>query len=225
MEQNYNNYLILDKFNVPRETFSELDEFKDLIIEKNKEINLISRKTVSDLRKRHIVDCAQVIDLIDINSKTCTDIGSGAGLPGVVASIMLKGKKIDMKMNLYEKSYHKSSFLRSVSKKLKLNNEIFQEDIFEKKNLVSGSILARAFKPLPVILDLVEKNFEKYTNLIVFMGKNGKQLLEEAFKKWEFEYKERKSLTSNDSFLLNIKNIKKKWVRHKLYQSLIKKAE
>jgi 16S rRNA (guanine527-N7)-methyltransferase len=210
MEQNYNNYLILDKFNVPRETFSELDEFKDLIIEKNKEINLISRKTVSDLRKRHIVDCAQVIDLIDINSKICTDIGSGAGLPGVVASIMLKGKKIDMKMNLYEKSYHKSSFLRSVSKKLKLNNEIFQEDIFEKKNLVSGSILARAFKPLPVILDLVEKNFEKYTNLIVFMGKNGKQLLEEAFKKWEFEYKERKSLTSNDSFLLNIKNIKKK---------------
>ena len=210
MEQNYNNYLILDKFNVPRETFSELDEFKDLIIEKNKEINLISRKTVSDLRKRHIVDCAQVIDLIDINSKTCTDIGSGAGLPGVVASIMLKGKKIDMKMNLYEKSYHKSSFLRSVSKRLKLNSEIFQEDIFEKKNLVSGSILARAFKPLPVILGLVEKNFKKYTNLIVFMGKNGKQLLEEAFKEWEFEYKESKSLTSNDSFLLNIKNIKKK---------------
>ena len=210
MDENYDNYLILDKFNVPRETFSELDEFKDLIIEKNKEINLISRKTVSDLRKRHIVDCAQVIDLIDINSKICTDIGSGAGLPGVVASIMLKGKKIDMKMNLYEKSYHKSSFLRSVSKKLKLNNEIFQEDIFEKKNLVSGSILARAFKPLPVILDLVEKNFGKYTNLIVFMGKNGKQLLEEAFKEWEFEYKESKSLTSNDSFLLNIKNIKKK---------------
>jgi 16S rRNA (guanine527-N7)-methyltransferase len=195
MDQNYDNYFFLDKFNVPRETFSELDEFKELIIEKNKEINLIS---------------AQIIDLIDINSKTCTDIGSGAGLPGIVLSIILKNKKIDMKMNLYEKSYHKSSFLRSVSKKLKLDSEIFQEDIFKKKNLVSGSILARAFKPLPVILDLVEKNFKKYTNLIVFMGKNGKQLLEEAFKKWEFEYKERKSLTSDDSFLLNIKNIKKK---------------
>jgi len=210
MDQNYDNYLILDKFNVPRETFSELDEFKQLIIEKNKEINLISPKTINNLKNRHIIDCAQVIDLIDINSKTCTDIGSGAGLPGIVLSIILKGKKIDMKMNLYEKSYHKSSFLRSVSKKLKLDSEIFQEDIFKKKNLVSGSILVRAFKPLPVILDLVEKNFEKYTNLIVFMGKNGKQLLEEAFKKWEFEYKERKSLTSDDSFLLNIKNIKKK---------------
>ena len=210
MDRNYGNYLILDKFNVPRETYLELDEFKELIIEKNKEINLISRKTINNLKSRHIIDCAQVIDLIDINSKICTDIGSGAGLPGIVLSIILKGKKIAMKMKLYEKSYHKSSFLRSVSKKLKLDSEIFQEDIFKKKNLVSGSILARAFKPLPVILDLVEKNFEKYTNLIVFMGKNGKQLLEEAFKEWEFEYKERKSLTSDDSFLLNIKNIKKK---------------
>ena len=210
MDHNYDNYLILDKFNVPRETFSELDEFKELIIEKNKEINLISPKTTNNLKNRHIIDCAQVIDLIDINSKICTDIGSGAGLPGIVVSIILKGKKIDMKMNLYEKSHHKSSFLRSVSRKLKLDSEIFQEDIFKKKNLVSGSILARAFKPLPKILELVEKNFEKYTNLIVFMGKNGKQLLEKAFKEWEFEYKERKSLTSDDSFLLNIKNIKKK---------------
>ena len=113
-------------------------------------------------------------------------------------------------MNLYEKSYRKSLFLRSVSKEFKLDTEIFEEDIFKKKNLVSGSIVTRAFKPLPVILALVEKNFKKYTNLIVFMGKNGKQLLEEAVKDWEFEYKEKKSLTSDDSFLLNIKNIKKK---------------
>ena len=210
MDEYFDNFLILDKFNVSRETFSTLNEFREKIIEKNNEINLISTKSASNSMNRHIIDCAQAIDLIDINGKTCTDIGSGAGLPGIVLSILLRDKKIDMKMNLYEKSHHKSSFLRSVSRKLKLDSEIFQEDIFKKKNLVSGSILARAFKPLPVILDLVEKNFEKYTNLIVFMGKNGKQLLEEAFKEWEFEYKERKSLTSDDSFLLNIKNIKKK---------------
>ena len=210
MDKYFYNFLILDKFNVSRETFSTLNEFSELIIEKNKEINLISAKTVNNLKNRHIIDCAQVIDLIDINGKTCTDIGSGAGLPGIVLSILLRDKKIDMKMNLYEKSYRKSLFLRSVSKKLKLDTEIFEEDIFKKKNLVSGSIVVRAFKPLPVILDLVEKNFKKYTNLIVFMGKNGKQLLDEAVKNWEFEYKEKKSLTSDDSFLLNIKNIKKK---------------
>ena len=145
MDEYFDNFLILDKFNVSRETYSILNEFMELIIEKNKEINLISSKTINNLKNRHIIDCAQIIDLIDINSKICTDIGSGAGLPGIVLSIILKGKKIDMKMNLYEKSYHKSSFLRSVSKKLKLDNEIFQEDIFKKKNLVSGSILARAF--------------------------------------------------------------------------------
>jgi len=210
MDEYFDNFLILDKFNVSRETFSTLNEFREKIIEKNSEINLISTKSTSNSMNRHIIDCAQVIDLIDINSKTCTDIGSGAGLPGIVLSILVRDKKIDMKMNLYEKSYHKSSFLRSVSKEFKLDTEIFEEDIFKKKNLVSGSIVTRAFKPLPVILGLVEKNFKKYTNLIVFMGKNGKQLLEEAVKDWEFEYKEKKSLTSDDSFLLNIKNIKKK---------------
>ena len=86
-----------------------------------------------------------------------------------------------MKMNLYEKSHHKSSFLRSVSRKLKLDSEIFQEDIFKKKNLVSGSILVRAFKPLPVILELVEKNFEKYTNLIVFHGEKRKTIVRGSF--------------------------------------------
>jgi 16S rRNA (guanine527-N7)-methyltransferase len=210
MDKYFDNFLVLGKFNVSRETFSVFDEFRELIIEKNKEINLISTKSINNSRNRHILDCAQAIDFIDINSKICTDIGSGAGLPGIVLSILLRGNKIDMKMNLYEKSYNKSSFLKFVSKKLKLDTEIFEEDIFKKKNLVSGSIVTRAFKPLPVILGLVEKNFKKYTNLIVFMGKNGKQLLNEAVKDWEFEYKEKKSLTSDDSFLLNIKNIKRK---------------
>ena len=113
-------------------------------------------------------------------------------------------------MNLYEKSYHKSKFLMNISKKLKLDVEIFEKDIFKEKNLSSGTILARAFKPLPVILELVEKNFQNYKNLVVFMGKNGKQLLEDSVKKWEFEYKEKSSLTDKDSFLVNIENIKKK---------------
>ena len=99
--------------------------------------------------------------------------------------------------------------LKQISEKLKLNVEVFQRDIFKEKNLVSGSIIARAFKPLPIILDLVEKKFKNYKNLVVFMGKNGKQMLEDSVKKWKFEYKEKRSLTSKDSFLINIKNIKK----------------
>ena len=210
MDINLDSYQILDKFNVSRETYYILDEFRELVLHKNKEINLVSVKTVDNFVKRHIIDCVQAIDFIDKNNKICTDLGSGAGLPGIVLAIVLRDKNINMKMNLYEKSNHKSSFLRGVVKKLKLDIQILQKDIFKEENLISGSIVARAFKPLPLILELVEKNFKNYTNLIVFMGKNGKQLIEEAFKNCEFEYKEKRSLTSNDSFLINIKNIKKK---------------
>ena len=210
MDINLDSYQILDKFSVSRETYYILDEFRELVLCKNKEINLVSVKTVDNFVKRHIIDCAQAIDFIDKNNKICTDLGSGAGLPGIVLAIVFRDKNINMKMNLYEKSNHKSSFLRQVVKKLKLDVQILQKDIFKEENLISGSIVARAFKPLPIILELVEKNFKNYTNLIVFMGKNGKQLIEEAVKNCEFEYKEKRSLTSNDSFLINIKNIKKK---------------
>ena len=113
-------------------------------------------------------------------------------------------------MNLFEKSHRKSDFLREVTEKLKLDVHIFEKDVFKEKNLTFGSIVARAFKPLPIILELVEKNFQNYSNLVVFMGKNGKQLLKDSIKVWEFEYKKKRSLTSKDSFLINIKNIKKK---------------
>ena len=205
----FNKYYKLNKFNVSRETYHILDKFRELVIKKNKLINLISQKTEENFVERHIIDCVQAIDFIDRNRKICTDIGSGAGLPGIVLAIVLKEKNIKMKMNLYEKSYHKSKFLKQISEKLKLDVEVFQKDIFKEKNLVSGSIIARAFKPLPIILDLVQEKFKNYKNLVVFMGKNGKQLLEDSVNKWEFEYKEKRSLTSKDSFLINIKNIKK----------------
>ncbi len=210
MDNNYLKYDILKKFNISRETFPVLDEFLKLVLDENKKINLISKKNNSNLRERHVVDCAQIIDLIDKNQKICTDLGSGAGFPGIVIAIILKHMNLDMTVKLYEKSFHKSKFLTFISEKLKLKTQIFQKDIFKEKNLVTGSIFARAFKPLPIILNILNKNFKNYSNLIIFMGKNGKQTLEDASKAWEFEYNKRVSLTSKDSFLLNIKKIKKK---------------
>ena len=201
---------IFKKLNVSRETLLILKYYKDLVLAENTKINLISSKTVENFMERHIIDCVQTIDFIDINSKICTDLGSVAGLPGLALAIVLKEKNIKIKMNLYEKSMKKSKFLRNVSRELKLDTEIFEQDVLKKKNLISGTILARAFKPLPIVLDLVEKKFQKYSNLVVFMGKSGKEVLKNTFKQWDFEYKEKESLTSKDSFILSIKNIKKK---------------
>ncbi len=207
-----NSYSRLNDLNVSRETFLDFENYISMIIEKNKKINIISQNTSSKkaIIERHIIDSAQIIDFVDFNSNTTTDLGSGGGLPGIVVAIILKNMKNNMDVHLYEKSYHKSHFLEEVSKKLKLNTKVFQKNIFEIKNLETGTIMSRAFKPMPVVLDLVYENFSKYKNLIFFMGKSGKKIFEESKNDWDLEYIERKSLTNEDSFLLNIKKISKK---------------
>ncbi len=212
MEDNFNNYLSINKINVSRETYLDFEVYISMLLDKNQHINIISKKTakINIIKERHILDSAQAIDFVDLNSNTTYDLGSGGGMPGIVIAIILKNLKREMQFNLYEKSHHKSMFLKEVSKKLKLNTKVIQDDIFKSKNLKSGTILARAFKPLPLVLELVHKNFSSYKNLVIFMGKNGKQVLKEVSKNWDFEYKEKRSITNKDSFLLNIKNIKKK---------------
>jgi len=212
MEEIFKKYPLLKNKNVPRETLIEFELFIGMLLKQNEEINIISKKTSKNevIRNRHIVDSAQIIEFIDLNSNIITDIGSGGGMPGIIISIMMKNVKNSIRTHLYEKSYHKSSFLRKVSRNLKLNTEVIEENIFEAQNLESGTIMARAFKPLPIILDLVDKNFTSYKNLIIFMGKNGEKVLEETLINWDFDFEKKKSITSEDSFLLNIKNIKKK---------------
>ena len=210
IDSNILEYSKLEPLNVSRETFPELEEFRTLILAKNKQINLISSNTEAISRERHIIDSAQIIDFIDKNDNLCLDIGSGAGLPGIVLAIIMKHQKSNMKFHLYEKSYHKSNFLKEVSKKFDLNTKIIQKDVFLEKNLVTDVIVARAFKPLPIILELVNSNFTKFKSIILFLGKNGKEMLDDALSKWQFEYKEKKSLTSENSSLIKIYNLKKK---------------
>ncbi len=210
IDSNIIEYSKLEPLNVSRETFPELEEFRSLILEKNKDFNLISTNSEHISRERHIIDSAQIIDFIDKNDKVCTDVGSGSGLPGIVLAIIMKYKKSNMEFHLYEKSFHKSNFLKEVSKKFKLNTKIFQKNIFEEKNLETDIIVSRAFKPLPIILDLANNNFKKFKNIIIYLGKNGKEVLNNTLGNWQFEYKEKKSLTSEESFLIKINKLKKK---------------
>ena len=206
------NYSKITKFEVSRETCNELESLKSMIQKKNKEINIISRKNSDQgaIRQRHIVDSAQIIDFVDLNTNTTSDLGSGGGIPGLIIAILMKKLKNSMKIKLYEKSHHKCVFLKDVSEKLELNTEIIQKDIFKLRDIETGTIMSRAFKPMPIILDLVQKNFRKYKNIILFMGKSGRKILNETLKIWDLDYEEKKSLTNKDSFLLNIKNMEKK---------------
>ena len=207
-----NSYSNISHLNVSRETCIEFESLISMIQEKNKEINIISKKISEKdvIRQRHIVDSAQIIDIVDLNSNTTCDLGSGGGMPGLIVAILMKNQKNKMLIKLYEKSHHKCIFLGEVSKKLKLNTEIIKKDIFSIKNIETGTIMSRAFKPMPIILDLVNRNFKSYKNLILFMGRSGRKVLNETLNQWDLEYEEKKSLTNEDSFLLNIKKIKKK---------------
>ena len=196
---------------VSRETSKDLMEYSSCIISKNKEINLISSSTEKSINTRHIQDSAQTIDFIDKKDiKICTDLGSGAGFPGIVLSIMMKHKNPLFKVIFYEKSFHKSNFLREMSEKFKLNTEINQKNIFNEKDLETDVIISRAFKPLPKILEIASTNFKKYKYIVLYLGKSGKKILNDALKKWTFDYEQKKSLTNQDSLIVKISNIEKK---------------
>ncbi len=198
------------KLNVSRETLNELDDYSEAIIHKNRSINLISKSTEKSIKSRHIEDSAQSIDFIDKNDiKICTDLGSGAGLPGIVLAILMKPKKPAFKLIFYEKSYHKSIFLKEMTKKFNLNSEIHKKDIFKEKNLITDVIICRAFKPLPTIFQIAQTNFKYFKYIILFLGKSGNKILEDALKIWKFDYKLKKSLTSNGSMIVKVSNLKK----------------
>ena len=198
--------------NVSRETYFDFESLISMISEKNNQINIISKKNtqINEIRERHIIDSAQIIDFIDLNKNTTCDLGTGGGMPGLVIAIVMKKLKNSLRINLYEKSYHKCTFLKDVSKKLNLNTKIIQKDIFTVKNIETGTVMSRAFKPMPIILDLINQNFKKFNNIILFMGKSGKKILNETLKTWDLDYEKKKSITNSDSFIINIKKIKKK---------------
>ena len=208
------NYLKIDNnltFNVSRETSDELECYSNLIISKNKEINLISKSTEKSIKTRHIKDSAQTIEFIDKNDiKVCTDLGSGAGLPGIVLGILMKRKNPLFRLIFYEKSYHKSLFIKEMTNKFKLNSEIHRKNIFEQKNLKTDVIISRAFKPLPIIFQIAQNNFKNFKYIILFLGKSGRKVLKDSLKFWKFDYEEKKSLTNRESCIVKISNLRKK---------------
>ena len=201
----------INNIDVSRETLVKLETYANAIILKNKSINLISKSTENSIKQRHIVDSAQTIDFIDKKDiNICTDLGSGAGLPGIVLGILMKPKNPLFKVVFYEKSHHKSVFIKEMSKKLKLNSEIRKKNIFEERNLNTDVIISRAFKPLPIIFQIARTNFKNFKYIILFLGKSGNKIISEALKFWKFDYEEKKSLTSSESFIIKISNLRKR---------------
>ena len=196
---------------VSRETITSLKKYEDILIQANQSLNLIGNSTIKEIWTRHFLDSAQVIDFIDKNDKTLIDLGSGAGFPGLVLAITSKDRKIPLKIKLIEKSPKKAKFLKKLIDELYLDAEVINKNIFEyPKKLSDDVFIARAFKPLKIILELIHNKAENWKKIFIFLGKTGKNELLQASKNWDIEYKQRVSVTSNDSTILEINKLKKK---------------
>jgi len=196
---------------VSRETISSLVKYENYLIEANKNLNLIGKSTINNIWYRHFLDSVQVIDFINKKDDCVVDLGSGAGLPGIVLAILNKDRKIGIKVKLIEKSSKKANFLNDVVNKLELNAEIINKNVFEDVNKFSDNVfIARAFKPLKIILELIHNKAQNWKKIFVFLGKSGKTELLGASKIWDIEYKQRVSVTSDDSIIIEINRLKKK---------------
>ena len=196
---------------VSRETITSLKKYENLLIKANKNLNLIGNSTINSIWERHFLDSAQVIDFIDKNDKSMLDIGSGAGFPGLVIAILAKDRKIPLKIKLLEKSPKKIKFLKEIIKELNLNVETINQNILKDNiKLMEDVFIARAFKPLEVILKLIHNNAQNWKKIFIFLGKTGRQELLRASKNWNIEYKERVSVTSSDSLVMEIRKLNRK---------------
>ena len=197
----------IKKFNVSRETIEKLNKYRDFLVSSNKLLNLIGKTTENHIFSRHFTDSAQIYDLIEDKSEII-DLGSGAGFPGVILKILMDYNKIDGNITLIEKSPKKCKFLKDLTDKLDLTIKIVNLKI-ENFNLNKiSTIVSRAFKNTVDTMDILFKNNDKIESIILLKGKTYQQELEDFKKKYTFDVEKFRSITSDESFILKIKNIK-----------------
>jgi 16S rRNA (guanine527-N7)-methyltransferase len=198
----------IKKFNVSRETIEKLNKYKDFLLSSNKSLNLIGKTTENQIFTRHFADSAQIYDLIEDKSEI-VDLGSGAGFPGALLKILMDDKKIAGNITLIDKSPKKCKFLQDLSDKLGLTLKIVNLKIENFKFNKISTIVSRAFKKTIDTIDILLKNNDKIRNIILIKGKTYQQEIEEAKKKYTFDVEKFRSITSDESYVLKISNIKR----------------
>jgi 16S rRNA (guanine527-N7)-methyltransferase len=198
----------IKKFNVSRETIEKLKIYNHFLLENNKLLNLIGKTTENHIFSRHFTDSAQIYDLIDDKSEII-DIGSGAGFPGVIIKILMDNKKVEGNVILIDKSPKKCKFLNDLSNKLGITLKIQNVRLEDYKFGKISTIVSRAFKKIIDTIDILFKNNDKIKSITLMKGKTYQHELEDAKKKYTFDLEKFRSITSDESYILKISNIKR----------------
>ena len=181
-------------------SINKLRVFVKSVIDANVKHNLISKNTENDIWHRHILDSAQLVKFINFKRGSLSDLGSGAGFPGIVLAIF--NTNSDFHVKLYEKSPVKSAFLKRIVNELDLNAKVLN-NIYDN-NIESEYIVCRAFKKLDRIIQVSREIANKPHKLIILKGQNAHEELKKAFKKQKYPYKLEESITDKKSKIIII---------------------
>ena len=179
-----------------------IELFVQEVLNYNQKYNLISRNSEKDIWNRHVLDSAQLVKHIDHkNFNSLSDLGTGAGFPGIILSIFYSDI-LTFHVKLYEKSKVKANFIRGVIEKLGINNTNIYDNDYQSHLISADYIVCRAFKKLPEILRISRETVKKPHKLIVMMGKSAQDEINKASKSMVYKYKLVPSITESDSKIL-----------------------
>ena len=190
--------LLKNQLNFSSESISDIKIFVKELINANKKHNFISKSTENVIWHRHVLDSAQLVKFIDFSKGSLSDLGSGAGFPGLILALFSKNR--DFHVKLYEKSPVKRAFLNNLSEKLSINVEILG-NVYEDF-IYTDYIVSRAFKKLEEIIQVSREIAKKSHKLIILKGQNAQKDLKKAFNKEKYDYKLENSITHKDSKII-----------------------
>ena len=185
-----------DNFDDGKSILTKLYEYKKILIKENESMNLIGKSTIDDLDQRHLLDCIQIFKYLPHKDKSLMDIGTGAGLPGIILSII--GFK---NLHLVEKSPKKSSFLENCKLRLGLNYIVHNKSITEISDINVDCITARAFASIEKIISMTKKIINKQTKFILLKGRSYLTELQ-TINPEKYYWKTYPSITSNESKII-----------------------
>ena len=187
-----------NQLNYSAKNISDIKIFINELLKANKKHNFISKSTENVIWQRHILDSAQLVKFIDFSKGSLSDLGTGAGFPGLILALFSKDK--DFHVKLYEKSPVKRAFLKSISDRLSLKIEVCG-NVYEQ-SIDTDYIVSRAFKKLEAIIQVSREIAKKSHKLIILKGHNAQEDLKKAFNKDKYDYKLENSITNEDSKII-----------------------
>ncbi|MCC7320082.1 MAG: 16S rRNA (guanine(527)-N(7))-methyltransferase RsmG [Rubellimicrobium sp.] len=192
---------------VSRETDERLRALASLIVRWTRKINLIAPDTISTIWDRHIRDSAQLVRFAPATTTSWVDLGSGAGLPGLVVATILSGINPDATVTLIESDRRKAAFLEVAKQELSLTVEIRSDRAESLPPLRADVLSARALAPLGGLLALASRHLSPSGLAIFPKGRTWEQEVAEARQRWQFGLAIHDSLTDHQARILLIKGI------------------